>query len=146
MPTPIRKIQRLAASLQGEAPRNPADDAWLGTALQTYLGGADLDQAMGLALARGQSDPRRDLMREARDAALAAAADRLLPAGEVWEQARLLHHHLSKFAAGRWRFDRIRKASPYRPDTVEHLFFEALSRIDHVPVEGSLKRIIRSTK
>jgi hypothetical protein len=144
--TPIRKIARLAASLRGEAPRNPADDAWLGTALQTYLGGADLDQAMGLALARGQSDPRRDLTREARDRLLTAAADKLLPAGEVWEQARLLHHHLSTFAAGRWRFDRIKKASPYRPEAIEHSFFEALRLIDHVPVEGSLRRIIRSTK
>src|ERR1043166_585526 len=131
MPTPIKKLSRLAASLAGHGPRNAADDIWLSQALTDYLNGADLATAFNLNLSRGQSDPRNDLKREARDTTLAAAADKLAPGAELCDRARVLHHHLSTYAAGRWRFDRVKKSSPYRSEVIEHHFFQALRLIDH---------------
>jgi hypothetical protein len=106
----------------------------------------DLDTACGLTLSRGQSDPRGALKRERRDLILATAADKLSPNGDPVVRARVLHIHLSRYAGGRWRHDRTKDENPYRPDALEHLFFEVFRLVDHLPVAGSLRRILRTTK
>jgi hypothetical protein len=109
--TPIRKIVRLAASLRGEAPRNAHDEAWLGAALQTYLDGADLADALGVAVAAGDRDPRRIAAQARRDELLRELAGTLCPERPISRQADFLASTIDRYFTTAWIHDR-RRAEP----------------------------------
>ena len=141
-----RRIERVIEPLR----RLGSPDALaVAVGLERWLADPDkgsMDDALGLALGRGSNDPRDDLRRERRDRLLVEVANKLAPGADVCEQARVLHARLSSYASGRWRFDRVREANPYRADALEFSLFEIFTLKDHVPVAGSLRRILRATK
>jgi hypothetical protein len=141
-----RRIERMIEPLR----RLGSPDATaLAAGLESWLSDPDkptLDDALGLALGRGSNDPRDDLRRERRDSLLAAVAEKLSPGADDCEAARVLHSRLSAYASGRWRFDRVKSANPYRADALEFSLFEIFALKDHLPVVGSLRRILRATK
>jgi hypothetical protein len=108
VPTPIRKIARLAASLSGHAPRNAADESWLGAALQTYLDGADLDQALGVQTAAGDRDCRTIARQTKRDTLLRELAAEMCPEKPITRQAEYLEKVISRYSAGPWVHERGR--------------------------------------
>jgi hypothetical protein len=117
--------------------------------LERWLTDADkssLDAALGLSLRRGENDPRDDLLRQKRDTLLTVVANKVAPDKDVTVQARVLHSRLSTYYTGRWRFDRVKELNPYQPAALECFLFEIFRLKDHVPVTGSLRRILRATK
>jgi hypothetical protein len=114
VPTPIRKLARLAASLQGHAPRNAADESWLGAALARYLDGADLDQALGVQTAAGDRDVRTVARQARRDEILRDLAAEMCPEKPVTRQAEYLEKVISRYSAGPWIHDRGRTIPPER--------------------------------
>jgi hypothetical protein len=141
-----RRFQRMIEPLR----RLGSPDATaLAAGLESWLSDPDkptLDDALGLTLGRGSNDPRDDIRRERRDRALVEVANKLAPGADVSEAARVLHSRLSTYASGRWRHDRVRESNPYRADTLEFSLFEIFALKDHLPVVGSLRRILRATK
>lgn len=114
MPTPIKKLARLAASFSGHAPRNPADEAWLGAALQTYLDGTDLAAALGVAVEAGDRDPRRIAAQSRRDDLLRELASIMCPERPISRQADFLASSIARYFASAWIHDRKRTAPPER--------------------------------
>jgi hypothetical protein len=141
-----RRIERMTEPLR----RLGTPDAMaLAAGLERWLSDPDkgsMDDALGLALSRGGNDPRDDLRRERRDSLLVQVAGKLAPGADDCEAARVLHSRLSLYYSGRWRHDRVRESNPYRADTLEFSLYEIFSLKDHLPVVGSLRRILRATK
>jgi hypothetical protein len=141
-----RRLARLAELLASSAD----DDARAHAAgLRRWLSDPDkgtVDAALGLTLGRGSNDPRDDIRRERRDSLLAAVAEKLAPGADDCERARVLHTRLSTYHTGRWRHDRVKPTNPYQPTALECFLFEIFRLKDHLPVAGSLRRILRATK
>jgi hypothetical protein len=145
----LAAARRIARVIEPLRRLGSPDATALAAGLESWLSDPDkptLDDALGLALGRGGNDPRDDLRRQRRDSLLAEVAHKLAPGADDCEAARVLHARLSAYASGRWRFDRVRESNPYRADTLEFSLFEIFRLKDHLPVTGSLRRILRATK
>jgi hypothetical protein len=144
--TAARRIARVIEPLR----RLGSPDALaVAAGLERWLTDADkgsLDAALGLSLGRGENDPRDDLLRQKRDTLLIVVAHKLASDKDVTIQARVLHRTLSIYHGGRWRHDRVKPINPYRNGAIEFFLFEIFRRKDHLPVTGSLRRILRATK
>jgi hypothetical protein len=137
-----RVAELLAASPSADARAHAAD-------LRKWLSDPDkgtLDAALGLSLGRGENDPRDDLLRQKRDTLLIVIANKISADKDVSIQARILHSRLSTYYTGRWRFDRVKESNPYQPAALECFLCEIFRLKDHLPVVGSLRRILRATK
>jgi hypothetical protein len=145
----LSAARRIARVIEPLRRLGTPDAMELAAGLERWLTDPDkgsMDDALGLTLGRGSNDPRADIRRERRDRLLVEAADQLSPGADACEQSRILHARLSAYASGRWRHDRVKDSNPYRDDAIEHLFFEVFRLVDHAPVVGSLRRILRATK
>jgi hypothetical protein len=141
MPTPIRKIQRLAASLAGHGPRSAADESWLGRALQTYLDGADLAASLGVAIEPGDRDPRRVAAQARRDELLRELAGDLCPEKPVTRQADYLASVIDRYFTTAWIHDRARTTPPER-----HAALWELLRLHPSPLGSRRIRMILGGK
>jgi hypothetical protein len=127
----MRRLQRLGAHLAHGEPMPAADAAAIGQAIEQFLDGREpygdraLYEALGLALAAGEDDPRTVLRFECRDQLIAAEIEQM-PGKKPAARVKEFRRRLSEYFHGDWRRDRTAPCCPYAADTENARFWRIL--------------------
>jgi len=127
----MRRLQRLGAHLAHGEPMPVADAAAIGRAIEQFLDGREaygeraLYEALDLALAAGEDDPRTVFRFECRDQLIAAEIERM-PGKKPAARAKEFRRRLSEYFHGDWRRDRTAPSCPYAADTQNARFWRIL--------------------
>ena len=110
----IENMQAVATLCRAKKPLPETLASWLAAALQGFLDqrSASLNDAFGLRNERGGVPWRMEAKMRARDAALRQLASLFLADLAVSARAVRLHQLSLRYAAGTWRFDRMREDMP----------------------------------
>jgi hypothetical protein len=142
----MRRLARLGAHLTHGEPLPAADAAAIGRAIGQFLDGREayreraLYDALGLALAAGDDDPRTVLRFECRDRLIAAEIERM-PGKKPAARAREFRHRQSKYFFGDWQRDRLAPCCPCEPDSERARLWEILRADPKVLSERRLRNI-----
>jgi hypothetical protein len=143
----MARLQRLGAHLAHGEPLPAGDAAAIGQAIEQFLDGREpygdraLYEALGLALAAGEDDPRTVLRFECRDQ-LSAAEIARMPGETLAARAREFRRRLSEYFHGDWRRDRTAPCCPYAADTENARFWRILRTDPNVLSVRRLRDIV----
>jgi hypothetical protein len=143
----MARLQRLGAHLAHGEPLPAADAAAIGRAIERFLddrepyGDRTLYEALGLALAAGEDDPRTVLRFEFRDQLNAAEIERM-PGEKLAARAREFRRRLSEYFHGDWRRDRTAPCCPDAADPQNARFWRILQTDPNVLSVRRLRDIV----